>query len=172
MIIDGCTTSAEGPCRRGFTLVEALLAAVVLAMAVTAILVPFNAGAESERHEAILTGSVFLAGEMMEEILTKPFADPQGESSPGPEPGENSRALFDNTDDYHGYSEAQGEITSAAGGLPGDDAFIYLSRSVSVEYVYVAGQDLGEPPTFARITVTVSHQGKPVVTLNRLVYDL
>ena len=73
---------------RGFTLMEALLATAILAMAIFAITMPFSTAAASEQLDGRQTLAVALAQEMMEEILAKPFDDPNGASTPGPEPGD------------------------------------------------------------------------------------
>jgi MSHA pilin protein MshD len=155
-----------------FTLIEALLAAVILAMAVSAIAMPFTAGAQNEQVDARRTLAVSLAQEMMEEILTKPFDDPAGVMTPGPEPGETSRNTFDNIDDYHGYTEPPGCITNLDGQFINTPASVGLSRYVTATYVYVSGQDTGQPPSFIRVSVVVKHRGLPLVTLSRLVYSM
>jgi type II secretory pathway pseudopilin PulG len=156
----------------GFTLLEALLAAVILAMAVTAITMPFTAAAQNEQFDARRTLAVTLAQEMMEEILTRAFDDPDGPSSPGPEPGETSRGRYDNIDDYNGLVEPSGCITSMDGKVISSPESVGLSRHVSAAYVYVSGQDTRVPPTFIRVTVTVKHKGQAIVTLIRLVYAM
>ncbi|RPI64114.1 MAG: hypothetical protein EHM48_01370 [Planctomycetaceae bacterium] len=153
-----------------FTLIEALLAAIILAMAITAITMPFTAGAQSQANDAKRTLAVSLAQDMMEEILSKPFADPGGVQKSGPETGEITRSLFDNMDDYDGYKEAEKQIVDSDGQLVNDQAAVGLSRSVTATYVYVAGQDTNQPSTFLRVTVEVSYKGTPVVTLSRLVF--
>jgi len=157
---------------RGFTLIEALMASAVLAMAITAITMPFAAGAKNEQVDARQTVAVGLAQEMTEEILSKPFDDPNQTSTPGPEPAETSRRRFDNVDDYDGYSEAPGGIEDVNGIVIMDGAAAGLSRHVSAEYFYVTGQDMSEEPTFIRVTVEVRHNGNPLVTVTRLVYDV
>ena len=159
--------------RIAFTLIEALLTAVVLAMAVTAILMPFNAGAQNEASDARRTLAVSLAQEMMEEILAKPFEDPQGHAfSPGPDGDERSRASFDNVDDYHNYNEPAGQIRSFDGAVIDEPAAVNLSRHVTATYVYVNGQDVSADPSFIRVVVEVRHRGVPIVTLTRLVYRM
>jgi MSHA pilin protein MshD len=159
-------------CGRGFTLAEALLAAAILAMAITAITMPFATGAASEQLDGRQTLAVALAQEMIEEILAKPFDDPQGASSPGPEGGETSRSRFDNIDDYHLYTETPGHIADGSGTVITGPAANGLSRHVTAEYVYVAGQDTGQPADFIRITVEVRHDNTPLITLTRLAYKM
>ena len=155
-----------------FTLLEALLAAVVLALAVTAILVPFNSAARNEQADARLTVAVGVAQEMMEEILAQPFEDddPDWARHAGPDPGETQRCLFDNIDDYHGYEEPAGRITDIQGQIVEDPAASGLSRHVAAAYVYVSGQDLSEPASFVRVLVEIRYRADPIVRLTRLVY--
>lgn len=156
-------------CRKppeGFTLIEALLAAVILAMAITAILMPFTSGAQSQRDDARRTAAVGLAQEMMEEVLTKPFYDPHGPNSQR----ETIRSQFDNMADYDNFDEPEGQLMSFDGQSISNPAVTGLSRHVTAAYVYVDGQVTSDPPTFMRITVDIRYKGSLVVTLNRLVF--
>ncbi len=155
---------------KGFTLIEALIAASVLAMAIAAITMPFTVGAQNELADSRRTLAVSLAQEMMEEILDKPFNDPDGASSPGPEPGETNRSKFDNIDDYDKYMEPPGQIADASGVINDEPASVGLSRHVSATYVYVSGQDASEDPSFVRVTVQIYYKNQVVITLTRLVY--
>jgi len=161
----------SGPRRQavgGFTLVEALTASVVLAVAMTAVTLPFASAARTEQDDLRRTLASALAEELMEEILTRPFLDPDGASVPGPEEGETSRNLFDNLDDYHGYAEPAGGILSGAGWAMNTAAATGLSRHATADYVYLAGQDTSAVPTFLRITVEVRYQGGTVAKMTRL----
>ena len=158
------------PARQGFSLIEAMIASTILAATVTAVTLPFTAGAQNEQDSARTTLAVALAEELMEEILSKPFDDPAGGQTPGPEAGETSRSLYDNIDDYHGYTEAAGQIKDANGASCTDPLATGLSRSATVEYVYLAGQSTAQAASVVRVTVTVSYKGQTVSTLQRLVY--
>jgi len=163
----------------GFTLFEALLAAVILAMAVVAITLPFTAGAQNQETEARQALAVNLAEELMEEILLRPFEEPddgddviEAEAEFGPESNELTRADFDAIDDYHGYSESPGSIPGADGAVVQDRAAAWLSRHVTVAYVYLQGQDVSEDPSVMRVVVEVRYRGDPLITLTRLVHWL
>ncbi len=149
----------------GFTLLEALLATVVLVMVVGAVVMPFTAGAANTAQNARSTLAVNLAQNLMEEILAKSFSDPD-ES----EAGETGRDNWDDMDDYDGYSEAEGEIAGFDGVVVNDPSAVALTREVTVESVYIAGQDQSEEPTFLRICVNVRYHGDALVSLSRLVY--
>ena len=151
--------------RAGITLVESLLAATVLAMAVTAIVVPFSAGAKSVHEDARQTLAVALAQDLMEEILAKPFYDPDGSDA-----DEEERWDWDDMADYDALVEAEGEIRSFDTQLVTDPASRGMTRHAGVKSVYVSGQDTTEPSTFLRIVVEVKYQGRSVIKLTRLVY--
>jgi MSHA pilin protein MshD len=164
---------------RAFTLLEALLAAVVLAIAITAVVMPFTIGMRTQMVEARQSLAVPLAEELMEEILLKPFEEPDDgddQAEPptafGPDAGEVSRDRFSAIDDYHGYTDPPGTITDPAGDAIGGAAAAGLSRHVTVAYVYVTGQDPGGPPTFMRVVVQVRHESEPLITLTRLIHWL
>ncbi|MHC4562570.1 MAG: type IV pilus modification PilV family protein [Planctomycetota bacterium] len=156
--------------RKGFTLVESLLAVSVLATAVFAITMPFAAAAQNELEDARRTIAASLANELAEEILSKPFYDPQGQVGLGPDFGETYRSQFDNIDDYDGFIESAGNVSDVFGNVLDDSAAVNLSRHAKVEYVYLSGQDSGESPTFVRITVTVKYVGDTILEVSRLKY--
>jgi MSHA pilin protein MshD len=162
-----------------FTLLEGLLAVVVLTIAVTAVIMPFTVGMRTQMVEARQSLAVPLAEELMEEILSKPFEEPDDgdeQAEPagafGPDTGETSRQQFSAIDDYHGYTDPPGTITDPGGSVIDDAAAVGLSRHVTVAYVHVTGQDTGEPATFMRVVVEVRHDSQPLVTLTRLVHWL
>lgn len=158
------------PARQAFTLIEAMIASAILAATVTAVSLPFTAGAKNEQDSARVTLAVALAEELMEEILSKPFADPAGVQTPGPEASETSRSLYDNIDDYHNYSEPDGQIRDSNGLACTDLLAKGLSRSALAEYVYLSGQSTAQSPSVIRVSVTVKYKGQTLSTIQRLVY--
>lgn len=159
-----------GP-RKGVTLTEALLASVILAAAVLAIIWPFVAANQAQAQAIQKTHGAALAEELMEEILAKPFDDPQGSSTPGPEDGESDRSRFDNADDYHKYTEAAGQMQALDGSAIRGTWVDGLSRSVTAQYVYLDGQDTTQPPSVLRVIVRVRRGGDELAVLTRLIYD-
>jgi len=154
----------------GFTLIEALLAAAILLMAVTAITMPYATAANTEQVEIRQTMAIGLAQELMEEMLSKPFADPDGSSSPGPEAGEADRGQFDNMDDYDDLEEPPRQVADMEGNPVTDQVAQQLSRRATASYVYVDGQDTGLPPTFILLQVEVRYRQAPLASLSRLAY--
>ena len=84
----------------GFTLIEIITTIVILAVAATAIMSVFTSTVRSSADPVIQQQAVSIAEAYMEEILLKSFNDPNGT-----EVGE-SRATFDDVDDYDGLNDA------------------------------------------------------------------
>jgi len=158
----------------GFTLAEAIMATVVLSIAAAGVLLPFTSGARVRAEGLRRTLAANLASDLMEQIATKPFHDPDGsyyDYNPGPDGGE---AIFDNIDDYHGYSEAEGQIRDAAGAVITDSNYAKFSRTATCEYVTVPQQPPQSEPekcNFILVTVKVQYNGLEIAIINRLVAD-
>jgi type II secretory pathway pseudopilin PulG len=160
--------------RGGFTLAEAMIAVMVLGLAAASVLLPFMSGAAVRSEGINRTLAARLASDLMEQILLLPFHDPGGGVSPGPESGETVPTGFDNIDDYHGYTELQGQIRDATGAVFTDSRYANFSRNVTCEYVYVPPQPAESDPAkceFIRITVQVDYSGVPMATIIRLVSE-
>jgi len=152
----------------GFTLVEGLIAATVLAVAVVGIMGPVSASFQQRRFAQETLQATALLRQLMEEVISRPFVDPtDGSVNPGPEPDETARPAFDNIDDYHGYSDASdalrlldGQTLALSGGR--------FQRQVSVTYRAAPGSTVSAPGDFALVTVTVTTPGGHTVTAQRL----
>jgi prepilin-type N-terminal cleavage/methylation domain-containing protein len=154
---------------RGFTLIEALLASVILSMAIIAITLPFTASVQQQQADARLSAAATLSQEMMEEVLSRSFDVEDEPNVPGPESGE-TRLTFDHYDDYDGLVEPAGQLRDAKGNLVDDPAAVGLSRHVSVAYVYVSGQSTSADPTFVRVVVEMRRGEETLVRITRLIY--
>lgn len=157
---------------KGFTLAEAMLATVVLGVAAVAVLLPFTSGVAVRAEGGHRTLAAKLASDLMEEIMRKPFHDPDGSSydyNPGPDAGEATFADFDNADDFDGYVEPQGQVKDAGGTVFTDLNYADFSRDASCVYVYVP-QEAGDGELkFIRATVRVSYRGTQIAIINRLI---
>ncbi len=163
--------------QQGFTLAEAMITVVVLSIAAAGVLLPFSSGAVVRAEGLRRTLGARLASDLIEKIVTRPFHDPDGSAydySPGPDAGETTSGQFDNLDDFHGYSELQGQIKDAGGTLFADPAYANFSRYVTCEYVTVPQQPLQSEPekcNFVLVTVQVYYSGKPIANIQRLVSE-
>ena len=145
----------------GITLIEMIAVIVVVGLAIPAILLMWqDLSFRSGRAEVIAQAS-FYAQELMEEIKSKNFADPNQTPVFGPESGEGGRSNYDDVDDFNGYSD-----TSAG-----------YTRCVTVDYVELSAGtwtgnctpanptdcnsptcNPGDVTDYKRIRVLVSHQ--------------
>jgi len=161
----------------GFTLAEAMLATVILGIAAAGILLPFTSGATVQAEGMRRTLAVKLAGDLMEQIITRPFHDPNGsiyDYNLEADAGETTFEDFDNLDDFHNYSELQGQVKDAAGIVFTDLNYARFSRNVSCQYVTVPQQPTQSEPekcNFIRITVRVYYSDKEIAIINRLVSE-
>jgi MSHA pilin protein MshD len=92
--------------QRGFTLIELIIFIVIVGVALAGILTVMNQVVSRSADPMLTKQAVALADSVMEEVLQKAFADPDGTNV-----GETDRSNWDNVDDFNG-------ATQAAFGLP------------------------------------------------------
>jgi MSHA pilin protein MshD len=141
----------------GFTLVEMIIAIVIIGVGLAGVLLAFNTTVKSSADPMLHKQMLSAAEEMMEEILLKPF-EPAGTAptnSPktcgvAPLP---SRVDFDDVSDYHNY-ETAGICDIDGGSLGGLEGYGIK--------VTVAGTSLGGMDAAAgkKVTVTVTRGGE------------
>ncbi len=91
----------------GFGLLEIVIAVFLIGVMLVASLKTLGAVLRTKNIEAEHKQKNLLARDLLEEILQAPYEDPQGATGViGIDTGESiiSRALFDDVDDYHGWS--------------------------------------------------------------------
>ncbi len=138
---------------RGFTLIELVISIVVVSIALGGVLMAINYTVTHSADPMLQHQAVAIAESYLEEILLKPFADPDGVD------GEGSRVLFDDVDDYNLLSDngARDQSDNPIGGLE--------NYSVDVTVTNSALNGIGEGDC-KRITVIVSHPIGFNMTLN------
>ncbi len=141
--------------QHGVTLMETLIASAILTFAIAAITQSISAG-QMQTYAAMhdLHG-MSLVEAMMEEIQSLSYNDPQGDITVGPDTGETSRALFDNCDDFQGFSETAGNCADVAASPYGSQYADY-SRTVSCVYGTMTVAELGGVVSGLTVTVTVT----------------
>lgn len=155
----------------GFTMAEVLIASSVLSIAVLAIVDAVTTGQQTTYQAMHDMRGMALAEAMMEEIQAKPYDDPDGGPEViGPEPGEVTRASFDNADDYHNYNEAVGGTEDVAGA---DHPSLYakFGRTVTTVYENVAVAEFGGDQAGLTITVTVTDNRGQQWTITRFMRE-
>ncbi len=137
----------------GTTLIELVIAIVIVSIAVSAILMVFSMNVGQSADPMIRYQAVAIAEAYLEEISLKAFADPGGGD------GEASRDLYDDVDDYHGLVNvgARNQFDAALPGL-GD-------YTVSVTVTQSALPSIAASDNYL-INVTVTHASDINFTLS------
>ena len=132
---------------KGFTLIEVMMAMVILAVAASGIMVSFAAAAsvQTEAQRRVIASR--LAADKIEHLASLDFTVLEGV--------------------YVGktVTESAGTLTDSTGTLIAGNAYTGLSRTVSSEYATVAGVKL------IWITVDVAYNGTPIAHLGTLIGD-
>lgn len=106
----------EGPAlsnnhERGFTLVEMIIAMVVIAVGISGVLGVLTSTSVQSADPMVTKQLTAIAEGMMEEIQLKPFAN----GATAPTPGGCSRTAFDEISDYNGYNQPACDVSGAPG---------------------------------------------------------
>lgn len=149
MTTDRCKTGAARR-RRGFTLVEATLAMVLIGIAAAGVLLPFASGASVQADGLHRTLGAVLASSLIEKIAATPFDSIVG---------------------TYNYTESQGQLKDASGATITDSMYANFSREVSCQYVHVPQQGAAVEANFVLATVHVRYRGQSIVTINRLISE-
>lgn len=148
-----CSALTSKRCRRGgFTLMEVLMASVVLSIAVAAISQAVISG-QAHSYESLhrMRGAA-IGQALMEEVTALPY--------PAIEPGQSGypakpsrRSLYDTMDDFDGYIEAAGDLKDQTG-RDYDTPYQVFARKVTVKTKTITIAPLGDVPGL-EITVSV-----------------
>ena len=151
------------PRRCGFTLVEAIVSLLIVG---TLLITALNAVGASRVGQARLGNrrtATLLAQQLIAEVLAKDYEDLDGAPVFGPEADETSRALYDDLDDYHGWSAMPPQYRDGTT-IPDRTDW---QRTVTVDYVNpndllnTVGSDQG----VKRVTVAVEQNGITLASL-------
>ena len=154
--------------QRAFTLPEVLAASVVIALAVAAITQVIVAG-QMQAYDGVRGMRAADLGEsLLDEILALPYDDPDGASNPGPEAGETNRTLFDNADDFHGYTEAAGNLGDFTGTLY-EPEFQTFSRAVTASYGSQTVTGFTNPIDGLTVTVVIEDDRGTMWVISRFI---
>ena len=154
----------------GLTLAEVLFASAVLAFIVMGLTQTIVSG-QSHTYNALHEARAWsLAEALMEEALSLPYADPGGDTTPGPDDGDTTRDTFDGLDDFHGFAEAAGDLADPSGVLY-PERFQRFSRSVEAAYDTTTIASFGGSRNGITITVTVAEPGGRDWTITRFIAE-
>lgn len=162
------STSDRAGRREGFTLIEASISIVILAVMVVMALNTLGSSARSKRIQASLSRGPSLAAQLMTEVLQGHYEEPNDSVVFGPEPSETggTRAAFDDVDDYHGWSATPPQDTdgTAISGLAGWERSVTVVYADPTDPTATVGDDRG----LKRITVTVTSSAGEQSTLTAM----
>lgn len=132
---------------KGFTLIEVMMAMVILAVAASGILVSFAAASsvQTEAQRRIIASR--LAADKIEHLTSLDFA------------------VLESVYVGKTVTESAGTLTDSTGSPITGNAYAGLSRTVSSEYATVAGVKL------IWMTVDVAYHGTPIAHLGTLIGD-
>lgn len=140
-----CTTRRR---QAGFTLVELIVFIVVVSIGMAGILLVMDVAVKSSADPMLRKQAMALADSLLEEILLKEFADPDGVG------GETTRATFDDVNDFNGINET---ISAAGPVFTGMPPLLY---GYQVQ-IAVAPAALGAVAAL-RVSVTVARAGESI----------
>jgi prepilin-type N-terminal cleavage/methylation domain-containing protein len=129
--------------KSGFTLLEATIAMVVLAVAAAGILLPFANAASVQLEAARQTMAANLASELMEKVIVTSYGSI--------------------VSTYNGYSESEGALLDTAGNVHTGYDYNGFSRSVICQPVTVGSIGL------IRVTVVVMYENAEMTRITTLV---
>ena len=133
----------------GFSLIEAMIAVVVLSIASAGILLPFVAGASARAEGERRTLAAKLASDLMERIIsTEPNAV---------------------VDTWDGFSEGQGVVKDMTGAIFSDPVYANYSRTANCAAVWVDPESGDDEPIFIRCIVKVYYKGAELASVSRLI---
>ena len=155
------------PTARGFTLAEALVASVFLAVAVVGVAGTLSASSQNMEQLGQYANCQALAKELCEEVASKSFTV---QPNLGYSAGITSRTNYDDMPDYDGYTDnSTTGIKTLQGTLIdfGDSA--NYTRKAAFEYRTTPGGSKVASGNFGMITITVTSSNGASVTLQRMV---
>lgn len=131
-----------------FTLVEALMALVILSIATAGILLPAASSVEVQQQGCEKTLAAKLACDLMEQIIATDYS------------------LIVPT--YGSYTELKGQVKDAKSVVFLDTIYANFSRTASCVYVYMPQQVNYGTPNFIKITISVYYNGLKLAEVVRL----
>ncbi|MEY3182532.1 MAG: biosis protein MshD [Pseudomonadota bacterium] len=145
-------------CEDGFTLVELIIAIVIISVSLTGVLLAINLGSKYSADPTVNRQASAIAQAYMDEILTKSFPT----SFPCPAPPGGGRSVYTSVCDYQGLSDT-GAKDQFGNALTGLDKY---NVSVNIDGTTAALGTLTPGTQVVRVDVTVSRNLMPTLTIS------
>jgi len=155
--------------RRGFTAIEALFAAVLLAVLTAAVSGALMAGRQQSKLARDTLSASFLAQALMDEIMRLPFDDPTGDKTVALQVG-GTRLSANNIGDYSGYADGPSNITDIASNIY-PDTYQGFTRTVTTTAVSTSPSGWNKTLNGLLVTVSVSRDGVELLKLQRIAWQ-
>ena len=151
-------TAARSP--KGFSLVEVLIAVVLVGLSITALVVANNSFTQANSFGADLSTAEFLVEQIRELTTMLPVVDPDVTTWTILGPEEATLADYDDVDDFDGFDSAAlgGPIDAGKQPLTSFAAFrqqVTVQRVNPSNFDEIWADDHDPPSDFVRVTVTV-----------------
>ena len=141
---------------QGFTLIEMVIAIVVLAAGVSGILFSFTQNIGASADPMIRQQGIIIAQAYLEEVMLKPYSDPDGGETNSCEEG--ARIQYDDVADYDCVNDTAGALDQFGGSLAG---LANYNIAVNVSTVNIGAAAIAS----RRIDVTVTHDSVASINL-------
>lgn len=141
---------------RGFTLIELVIAIVIVGIAVVGVMSVYLITARSGADPAVRQQAQYIAEAYLDEILLKRFYDPDTNTVCPPNEGAANRSLYDNVCDYNTLPDTvvRNQAGTAVAGLAGYSVAVSVDSSAGVALHTV--NNTGATRVLL-VTVTVTH---------------
>jgi MSHA pilin protein MshD len=172
--------------RAGFSMAETMICIVLVGVSIAASMRTVGATIRQRGTTSDKAVGMLLGQQLLSEILEQYYKEPSGTAAFGPETGEaGSRSLFDDVDDYNGWSEAPPKDLAGAtlSGLTAWKREVLVeqvsSSDAMVASIKVSGTNVGYglrtgspgDSGVKRVTVTIKKNNVTVVTLKAVRTD-
>ena len=151
---------------KGFTLIEVLIAILILSVGIFMLLTMFTTGLDGVFANQKRTQATNLAQDLMDEIMGKEFRDPNQPPGWGIESGETQgvRTTYDDVDDYSAWKNYNPPEDIGGNAL---NLYADFTRSVSVFFVDASLTGASESSNYSikEIIVSVAHSDIATVSL-------
>jgi prepilin-type N-terminal cleavage/methylation domain-containing protein len=161
---------AQSVSPKGFSLIEVLIATVLVGMAIAALVAANGSFSMANVAGADLSTAEFLVEQIRELTTMLPVVDPALPPGAavmvlGPEAGESSVTAYDDVDDFDGFDSAPLGAPISAQGTPLTNLAVFSQR-VTVQKLNPSNFDQtwldDTASNFVRVTVSILQNGRPI----------